>query len=508
MKAKMIPSILLLLVLLQSECVGWRIGSTPSATPAQPTGLPTGLPAPITPTIQIETASPPTPVAVPALIIDYNHSQPAWNGLFGVNGWWSDQDAGLWKSRYQELGIQLVRIPAPQGLFEPENDDGDPNHINAGGFHFNTPIPWADRTLTLGQWLSAMNDLGVTVMIYIPTLAGWLSANGDAGLISTYPPNNLAEYGEYVGALLRFAVQEVGLPPERLILEPVNEPDLDCGADPAVPCFWKAWKMQDLVNVLKEAHRQARAVNPAIRVVGPAECCQPLADQLIANYDGKSYLDGLSYHQYVSGSDFSAGLERGRNLQNHGLPVFLDEYGNTTVWSEGAPGALWHASVLPQIWAAGIQPVEYPVSDFPNIHAGYNRLGLFLDWRGNWSIKPAYYVYQSFYRLIAPGQMLAIGASDPNLLAASRSRVDTPRLAIWLVNPDMSAINLAIDILHFPIPYSRLRIIDNLSGTDAEPPRSLAGAPLHIQVEAPPQSSYTLLIEDSSHSDFFPFGQK
>ena len=75
-------------------------------------------------------------------------------------------------------------------------------------------------------------------MPFFPYLAPWLSANSSNDLYSTYPPKNQAEYGELVYAVLYYMVHNAGISPDKIILEPFNEPDLKCGQSSTTNCFW------------------------------------------------------------------------------------------------------------------------------------------------------------------------------------------------------------------------------------------------------------------------------
>ncbi len=437
-----------------------------------------------------------TPVTIE---VDYQSMISQSPASFGTNGYWSDQDAEMWRTRYAELGPTVVRLPAIQGMLEPQNDDTNPNHINRQGFLFDQPLPWFGRTVTFGRWLETLRDQDVSVMIHVPYLAGWLSSNGDQGLYSTYPPRDMAEYREYLLALLTFVIDEVGYPPERVILEPVNEPDLRCGQDPNVPCFWENWQMDDLVNVMRTADEVAMEVDPDIHVVGVAECCSTALVEILMNeYAGHTLLDGLTYHRYVSGEDFSDGLARGQRLATYGKPVYLNEYGNTQVWSNGTQGALWHAVTLPQIWAAGINPLQFPFSEFPGTHEGYNQLGLFYDWREDWEIKPAYWVYTNFYGYFGETELVSVQEKEPLVLLAGRglSVKGNPLLAIWVTNPTTEPQDtLRLEIINFPASAAHVQVYDNLKGPDPITTVDLAGTPILLDLDLPASSSYSIVLQ-------------
>jgi len=417
-----------------TACNGGALTFTPTLTSIPiPTPLPSlTIPAPApTPVLTPQ----PTPVGDPDIVIDCATRLADGPISCGTNGWWTDQDADLWQARYSELRPQIVRLLLLQAILEPINDDGDPTHINWSGFNFDqaAPVPVGERTVTYRLWFETLRDLDITVMLYIPHLAGWLSANGDDGLYSTYPPRSMAEYREFVEASLRFLVEEVGYPPERIILEPVNEPDLRCGQDAAVPCFWRNWTMDDLGAVVLAAREAADAVAPDIRLVGLSTCCDDtLVPRLMHEYDGAELLDGLTYHHYERDFDQHRTVEIGQRLAEWGLPVYINEYGSSQYWSDGDEGALWHSVALAQLWSAGIAPIQFPMSEFPGMHAGYNRLGLFRDWENNWETKPAYAIYVGFFEYMGTTVPLSATAQPPLVVAAGWG--DGGTVTVWVVN--------------------------------------------------------------------------
>jgi hypothetical protein len=434
--------------------------------------------------------------------VDYQSIISQSPASFGTNGYWSDQDAEMWRTRYAELEPTVVRLPALQGMLEPQNDDTDPDHINRQGFLFDQPFPWLGRTVTFRKWLETLRDQDITIMIHVPYLAGWLSANEDRDLYSTYPPRDIAEYREYLLALLTFVIDELDYPPERVILEPINEPDLDCGQDPNVPCFWENWQMDDLVKVMRTANEVAMEVDPDIHIVGVAECCgTALVETLMNDYDGQSLLDGLTYHHYVSGENFRDGLIKGQRLAAYGKPVYINEYGNTQVWSNGTPGALWHAATLPQIWAAGINPIQFPISEFPGTHEGYNQLGLFYDWRDDWEIKSTYWVYTNFYNYFGDTELVSIQEIEPLVLLAGRklSEDGNPLLVIWVTNPTSKPQDtLRLEIDNFPVNKALAQVYDNLLGPDPITNIELKGPSILIDLQLPAASSYSIVLQTSN----------
>lgn len=384
---------------------------------------------------------------------------------YGTNGWWFDQDADMWKQRYSELAPQIVRLPIMQGVIEPVNDNDDPRVMDRKGFRFDESLPWFDRTVTMRRWLETLRDQNITVMLNFPYLAGWLSANSDRGWESTYPPNSLDEYAEFLRASLTFVIREVGYPPERVILEPVNEPDLGCGQDPAVPCFWENWVMDDLVAVMRTARQVADEIDPAIRVVGLSTCCnEGLLPQFMADHGGTGILDGITYHRYENQFDQAEAIRIGRWYQEWGLPVYLNEYGSTIYWSNGLEGALWHAAALPHIWSAGIAPIQFAMAEIPGMHQGYNELGLFYDGSRNWEKKPAYHIYTAFFGRLAPAIPVATDIADNVPIIATAGRHDDGHASIWMVNADRERSHrIIVDIHGLPSDQAIITVYDVLA---------------------------------------------
>ena len=398
--------------------------------------------------------------------IDFENVTGQTPSLYGSNGWWTDQDSKIWNQRYKTLGVNIIRVPTAQSLFEPVNDDADPEHINKNGFLFNQPIPWQEKTVTLGKWLKMLKKLDVTLMLYIPYLPAWNSTNGSEGLSSPYPPSSLEEYEEYVIALLQFVIRDVGFDPSKIILEPMNEPDLGCSQDAKVSCFWKDYHGQDILDVLNTSIHARDQVSPEIRIVGLTECCSTLiTDTLVNDYKGLDLLDGFTYHKYISDRDYNEILEVGQHLLSYGKPVFLNEYGNTTIWSDGIEGALWSAELLPKIFSAGIQPLQFPISHFPGSHAGYENLGLFKDWRDNWEIKPAFWVYANFYTYFGNAEILQQSSTAHSSIFSIRNVFDSkPVVGIWITTQDQTDPEpITLKFNNLPRENYQIIIFDNLA---------------------------------------------
>ena len=434
------------------------------------------------PTFEVTTTPSPTHAAPPVtdsppistspegvdIFVDFEQSLGEAPTTFGVNGWWTDEDADIWVQRYAEIGPQVVRLPLFHFIVEPENDNADPDDINWEGFYFNRPYPVGDnRHITYQQWFSALKAADATAMIFIPYLAPWLSkAEAPSTSTAPYPPTDLDEYHELITALVGYLTNEIGFSPEKIIIEPANEPDLKCGGDAVVSCFWQNWTMSELAGVLQSASEAAQDNDPKIRIAGPATCCRgDVLEQLISQYDATQYLDIITFHSYGQGRfNLNPTLSMAERLGKFDIPVYLDEFGNRSYWSNGEKGALWHAAALGEFWKAGLVPIQFSMAEVPWMHPGYNELGLFRSWQNEWEIKPTYWVYVNFYNHLKAIEIVPL--SSPVEIPGIAGKGQEGHLAIWLTNATYEkAEGITLLVENWPAQAARIQVLDNLAGS-------------------------------------------
>jgi hypothetical protein len=421
--------------------------------------------------------------------------------IYGLNGWWTDEDAGMWVQRYAELKPMFVRIPILAQIIEPKNDNRDPGRINQDGFAFAKPYPIPSenggvRHLTYAKWLAALRNLDLGVIVYMPYLPGWLSSGDDLGVISTYPPNDLAEYRELVRALLDYLLNDIGFPPEKVIFEPINEPDLRCRPGSTASCFWTHANQQDLLAVMRAASEEAHTANPAIRIAGLSICCNVgMLEEFLSRTADQPILDLLTYHAYISSNQFDQLTEIGQKISSQNLPVLIDEYGSTVYWSNGQEGALWHSIALTRLWPSGIWPVEFVMSEMPQMHSGFNELGLFTDWTEGWQPKPSYWIYANFYSMFPGRELLALDVSG-DVWALAGIKQPEGSIAIWLTHTDPQA-NLQVTLDGWD-GDAKITILDNLTDGQVIEERLVTasdGNKLVFEWLVPTYCSITLLFE-------------
>ncbi len=446
----------------------------------------------------------------PDIIVEYDQVVSESPPAYGTNIWWSDQDAAMWQTRQEGLHLNIVRFPISHFGLEPINDDGDPNTINWDGFHFEQAVPIIEsqphaitRTITYSNLFAMLRDQpDVTLLIYPPYLAPWLSDNPPHPIgPSPFPPNDLAEYQEFIKVVLRYMIEQVGIPPERILFEAMNEPDLNCGADPVTFCFWDNWNNDDVADVVSATHRAILAVNSNVRLVGVAECCGTnVVRNLLNNTPEGAYLDGLSYHYYDSTSlNLSPALSRANELASYNLPLYLDEYGNTIHQSEGITGALWHSYALPTWWEAGISPVQYPISEWPTLGEPYNSMGLFEYWANNWTYKPSYWVYANFYRHLGGTRVVSYTAPSALKVTTGRDDSGSGRLAVWVTNPLAAPqSDTLFEIQAFPATQTLVSVYSNTQSITPTTTFTVFGQPLQFSYDIPAQSSLSFVLKPST----------
>ncbi len=450
-----------------------------------------------------------TTYAIAAVTVDYSNIVGSSPDEYGTNGFATNEDITMWTSRWNETGIKVIRVQLPQYFVEPLNDDADPNTVTWSNFLFETAIPIPPdytKTVTLANTFTAMKNAGITIQLNPVYLAPWLTSNSvpppfqgfPGAAYCSYPPNDLDEYQEYIYAVLYYLVNVIEYPPERIMLDVINEPDLGCGADPSVPCFWDNHTMVDVAEVIYRSDDAIQAVDSRIRMVGLAECCgSSYTTNFMNNYNGADYLSGLTYHRYVS-SDFSSGISRGNTLKAFGLPVYCNEYGSFTYLSDGIPGAIWHAYALPLMWQNEIAPLQFPYSETAYNSAPYNSMGLMYDWTWPvpWERKPAYWVYANFYGNFGGKDLVSINAdSGLNVLAGKAQSAMSTELTLWISNSSATNFtNLGFTIQNHSTTEAQVQVLDNLTGTTSVDTFQISGNPMTFTYSIPSGASYTFRL--------------
>ena len=420
---------------------------------------------------------------------------------------WDNGGNDMINLRINQSGMNIFRMQLISYLIEPVNDNADPNTINWAGFRFNTTYTLFGITLSMDVMFTSLNRSGSYMILNFPYLPPWLSSNSNPNpLYGTYPPNSLPEYKEHVKATLLHLVNDIGVPPEKIFLEPFNEPDLGCGVDPSVPCFWQDHTMQDTVDTFLVAYDAAKEVDPAIKVIGMSEWDNGrYVRNFINNHNGLDYLDAITYHKYMNGYDISSMISMGVGFKNdYGIPVIVDEYGSRNYYSNGVPGALWHSRALTQLWNNDLNPVSFPFWDVEPIGSPYNRMGLFYNASLGWNTKPAFWVYSNFIRFMSNCSILPYSESISNLdFIASRKGSE---LHFITTNIDSTPKSLNFVIDGMPPGTYDVTVYNNLYQNSVVQNLSVSG---NFNYTVPGSSSLSFSITPSSANlclDGTPYG--
>jgi len=401
--------------------------------------------------------------AIAQVTIDFTDVIGPGPQYYGSNLFWTNQDIDLIEDRIIKSNMNIMRLILSPFFIENPNDNGDPDTINWSGFHFDYEIPWGEKTVSYATIFEKLKTLDIDIMVFVPYLSPWLSANNHSSddIYSTYPPNDYGEYGEFIYAVLYHMTNTVLIPPEKIILEPYNEPDLGCGQDPSVHCFWSNHSMHDTADTFITAYNAAKSVSPAIRVVGMAEWNDgSYITDFINNHNGLNYLDGITYHKYVDNYNISSLITMGTGfMEYYGLPVFANEYGSRTWGSEGTEGALWNSYTLTHLLKSGIQPLQHPFSGFPGLGQPYESMGLFYDWNNDWQIKEAFWVNSNILRFMKDTVTLKSVDGSQNLDIISGKRNEEINVVITNRDPIEKNVNIRIDNL--PPNYRQITVYDN-----------------------------------------------
>lgn len=431
--------------------------------------------------------------------VDYQARREAYPQVFGSQIWWTDQDSLTYVAAWRDLGINTVRVGLMQEMIEPQNDDADPGHCRWENFYFDRAIPLgitSEKTITLSKLFQAIRDAGLNVIVVNFYLAAW-NSKVDRGARSPFPPRDLAEHQEFLHTFLSWLVNQIHFPPNRILLEPMNEPDF-----PGLG-FWENGSLTEIAGVAWVAHQAAAAVDARIRVIGPSETMSTtITESLMREFDAARYLDGLAFHYY--GVNFEPVFDRVNTLRTFGLPLYLTEYGNLDDSNQELAATLWHSRILAEIWqrTPDLQPIQFTLTSYPTGLDEENifNLALQLDWRYQWERRPAFLIYQHFWRMFQGTRRVNSQTSaDLSLIAARKMPDASPAaLSLWLTNQtgqDYTAVTFTVQ--GFPCKHGQILVYSNLDTATVIDSLRAFGTPLRFQYRLPAYCSVRMELTES-----------
>lgn len=499
-------------------CALFKAGSLVGQAPdtQQPILLVTGTPltvTDITSSPALETVTPVIPVNVDNTLITVDFADVIASGprFYGVEYGWIDQDQDLYLDRYRRLHGNVVRIQISQEVFEPVNDNGDPDYSEID-FSLTIPVD-SERGTTMTydsmfkSLASEFPDMHFQLNIWLG--ARWNAADPDGylGLGGAFPPRDYAEHREFIRALARWLVDDCGISPECLSFTFINEANLDS---------FFVGTQADLVRMAEETRTALDQVSSLIQMGGLDEVHGTSWTDEFCRQRPVACCDMWTFHVYERGlpSMWNALQERTEHLSLYG-PVWVTELADTTNGSPDAKmdfstreAALGFAELLGRLWPTEIDGiVHFRLSDtYTDLFdfGGWVGHGLFADARGTHSNGqayepfPVYWVFANTYRELGGGQIISTTAPSGLTVVSARKDSETEaRLAVWVTNSTTENYTTAFRVSNFPTRTARVQVFDNLAGDTPVETQVVNGEELTFGVNIPPQCSYLFVVSTS-----------
>lgn len=427
---------------------------------------------------------------------------------YGVENTWIDQDRELYIDRYRRLHGNVVRAQITQAIFEPVNDDDDPQNWSGDFSALTIPIDsQRGKTFTYGDMFTTLQsefpDMHFQINVWLAARWNASNENGYLGFGGAFPPIDSAEHSEFIRELARWLVEECGIAPERLSFTFVNEPNL-------TPFF--VGTVDDLVRMAESTRAALDEISPAIRMGGLDEVHGTSWSDQFAQKVSAGCCDMWTFHVYESGLDamWQALDQRIRNLSNYG-PVWVTEFADL---ENGSPdslmdfstrqAALEFAVLLGRLWSSNIEGViHFRMSDtYSDQFNGWAGHGLFADARGSksngnaYEPYPVFWVFANMYTQLGGGAIVQTMAPDIlDVVAVRRDDADGAHFAIWVTNTSEQDISVTFAMESLPEGTLRGEIFNNLVGDTPFATQRFDGDEFEMTI--PGRSSYTYVFTTS-----------
>ena len=425
---------------------------------------------------------------------------------YGVEYGWIDQDRDLYLDRYRRLHGNVVRVQILQELFEPVNDNKDPNHSEID-FSLTVPIDsQMGKTLTYEKMFESLAaefpDMHFQINIWLCARWNATDADGYLGLGGAFPPKDYAEHREFIRALARWLMDSCNIPPANLSFTFINEANLK---------RFFAGSLADLLQMAKETRRALDQVSPQIKMGGLEEVHGTQWTDKFYRQLPTSCCNLWTFHVYEHGlpSMWRALQTRTKFLSQYG-PVWVTEFADISNGSPDAKmnfssreAALGFAELLGKLWPSGINGIiHFRLSDtFTDRFRGWVGHGLFADARGihidghAYEPFPVYWVFANMYRELGNGEIIKTTAPpDLTVVGARKGKLNEVQLALWLTNSATETRPATFRISNFPTKTALIRIFDNLVSDKPVEITQINGKELGFQAKIPPNSSYLFVF--------------
>lgn len=354
--------------------------------------------------------------------------------LNGWNGWSNDQ---VYEIAFNELGTTHLRLVTEFESWEPENDDGDPNHFN--WVYFQSRFQQTDDKARLVQSDFNMmhkiaNMFKKQLLIGIWNVPDWMVQDPAKKDHRDLPYSQHAEFAESVAAYLLWARDQRGIQIPEIIL--ANEPD----------GTYIEYSPEELRDLIKTVGAKFKREGIVTKIVAP-DLASPYFDPdiwvttLLNDSVAVSYLSAISYHTYYveGGPDqWNAKFENIAELAaRKKLEVYFTEIG-TTPWN--IPNATWS-------WAFDCVQMWHNVLTHGNTSVGLQWALLGRDYAVNPDAtrNPIFYALEQFFHHIPAGAVRIAAASDQRELLVSAFK-HTGRNSAQIVFINRSAVEQRVSV--------------------------------------------------------------
>ena len=439
--------------------------------------------------------------------LDYGVSVGEGPRYYGVEYGWIDQDKSLFIKRLKRLNANVVRVQISQEVFEPFNDNDDPNYSQIDFSVKATVDRQKGKTLTYEKMFRTLAkkfpEMQFQVNVWLCARWNATDSNGYSGLGGAYPPSDYAEHHEFVKALAQWLVNICGISPHLLSFTFINEPNI---------AGFFVGTQSDLARMAQETRAALDEVSPLIRMGGLDEVNGTAWSDQFYQYNWPNWNDVLTTHVYRQGvNTVWVGLQTQIiQLAQYG-PVWVTEFADT---NNGSPdgkmdfstrdAALGFSELLGRLWPSGIDGIiHFRFSDtYADFLGGWVGHGLFADSRGThangipYKPFPSYFLFANIYRELGGAKIVRTDSpKDLIVVGAKKTYGSKNKVVIFVTNPtsDQREIKFVMDNL--PFKRMRIKLFDNLASY--KPTRVIKTLDKELAFNAifPARSSYLFVAQ-------------
>lgn len=352
----------------------------------------------------------------------------------GWNGW---EDERVYEIAFNELGTTHLRLVTEFECWEPENDDGDPDHFNWA--YFQSRFQQSDTKGLLVQsdfnmMSKIINTFKKKLMIGIWDVPNWMVRDPAQKDHRDLPYDKHAEFAESVAAYLLWAKNQRGIHIPEIVL--ANEPD----------GTYLEYSPAELRDLIKTVGAKFKREGITTKIVAPDLASPYFAPEqwvttLLADSTAASHLSAISYHTYYvdGGPDqWNAKFAKIAELAaEKKLPVYYTEVG-ATPWN--IPNTAWP-------WAFDCLQMWHNILTHGNASLGFQWALLGRDnvVNADASRNPIFYALEQYFHHIPAGAVrLAAGSNHRDLLASAFKHAGKQSAQLIFIN--RSATNLEVSV--------------------------------------------------------------